>query len=455
MKNTDLSISNMIYLFVSFLIVSFGQPVWSDWLGLMVALVGYALFFRGILFIQSTPKKFVISTLWFTAVQLVQFSWMSSHPFSYIYFVWLLLSLFMGLQWGCFSLFVKKSNLESFWTLLALSGLWTLFEWSRLYFFSGLPLNPAGLSLTGNLYPLQMASLVGIYGLTFWVIFTNLLFLRLWIFSFKGSYFIAPFIVCMIPYLFGGIHFFVHEKKLNASDTMNIVLVQPGFPVEESLKFQSAEEARQHVLNKWERIFILLKKQVGKSIDLIVLPEYVVPYGTFLLIYPEKEVNQIFEKIFGSENHVKTLFAEMVNTYQGKQFLLSNASIIQRLADLFQTDIFIGLEDTEMIGKRETYSSAFLFISGMENRPIRYEKRILVPMGEYIPFEWCQKLAANYGIAGSFQAGNEAKVFQGVVPIGCSICYEELFGHMMSDNRKQGAELLVNVTNDGWFPGST
>lgn len=448
------AISKQMDIIAAFFIVAFGQPLWSEWLGLIAATVGFSLFFRGILFIESSVKKFIVSTLWFTAVQLVQFLWMGSHPFSYIYFVWLIIPLLMGMQWGCFTLFIKKSNLDSLWNLLALSGFWTLLEWSRLFFLSGLPLNPVGLALTGNPYTLQMASLVGIYGLSFWVIFTNLLVTRVWSFSFKWFSLTGMLVACIIPYLYGVIHFSIHEKNLNASEKMSIVLVQPGFPVEETQGFQSAEEARQSVLSKWEKIFNLLKKQIGKHIDLIVLPEYVVPYGTFLLVYPENEVNHLFQKTFGLGKLENTLFAGTVNTYQGKQVFLSNASIIQRLADFFQSDIFIGLEDTEMLGKKKTFSSAFLFRSNVEEMPVRYEKRVLVPMGEYIPFEWCRKLAARYGISGSFEAGNKAKVFQGVVPMGCSICYEELFGHMMNDNRKQGAELLVNVTNDGWFPGS-
>jgi apolipoprotein N-acyltransferase len=75
-------------------------------------------------------------------------------------------------------------------------------------------------------------------------------------------------------------------------------------------------------------------------------------------------------------------------------------------------------------------------------------------MGEYIPFTWCRQLAAQYGITGSFTCGKSAKVFKGPVPFGTSICYEEIYGHLMRQNRLLGAELLVNLTNDGWFPQS-
>ncbi len=49
-----------------------------------------------------------------------------------------------------------------------------LLEWVRLYFFTGFTWNPAGLAFGGSSYAIQLASLFGIYGLSFWVIWTNL-----------------------------------------------------------------------------------------------------------------------------------------------------------------------------------------------------------------------------------------------------------------------------------------
>ena len=35
-----------------------------------------------------------------------------------------------------------------------------------------------------------------------------------------------------------------------------------------------------------------------------------------------------------------------------------------------------------------------------------------------------------------------------------SVCYEECFPHIMREGRQKGAQLFVNVTNDGWYPYS-
>ena len=76
-------------------------------------------------------------------------------------------------------------------------------------------------------------------------------------------------------------------------------------------------------------------------------------------------------------------------------------------------------------------------------------------MGEYIPFEWCKKILSKYGIVDSYTPGSSAKVFQTArVPVGISICYEETYGNLMRESRQNGAEVLVNLTNDVWYPRS-
>ena len=75
-------------------------------------------------------------------------------------------------------------------------------------------------------------------------------------------------------------------------------------------------------------------------------------------------------------------------------------------------------------------------------------------MGEYIPFSFAKGLAEAYGLTGSFTHGKEAKVFNGKIKMGLSICYEETYGHMMRENKHKGAEILLNLTSDIWYPNS-
>src|SRR5580700_7290454 len=85
--------------------------------------------------LTTNRKKFLIGTFWFTAVQLVQLSWMTSIEFQgyYILLVYSLLSLWLGCQFGVLTLFVSKGlGRISMQKALFCASLWTLMEWARL-----------------------------------------------------------------------------------------------------------------------------------------------------------------------------------------------------------------------------------------------------------------------------------------------------------------------------------
>jgi len=455
---------------LSFVLVAFGQPAWSWWLGLLTAAFGYSLFWRVLLDYERPKHRFWLATGWFFAVQLVQISWMISHPYSYIYVVYFGLSLVLGMLCGLFSLFMTRENIQKVPTLIGLAALWTLLEWSHLFFFSGYSFNPAGMALTGSLYPMHFASLWGVFGLSFWIILVNLVGLRAWLNLPSKSTVFAWVLLASIPYLFGIAHVTIrhaeYEQHLAQNDPhLHAVLVQTAFPAEEALPFKDKQSYISFVLDEWTKVLDITKQHYGKKIDLIVLPEYVVPFGTYTFLYPYDYVKTAFEKAFGPNNN-KNLppkaepFARAYHTAQGEVWFVNNAFWTQAIANTFQAEVVAGLEDAEdkEEGHREYYSSAIHFKPNATPEtftPNRYAKRVLLPMAEYIPFSFCRELAAQYGIQGSFTIGQEATVMQGSkAPFGLSICYEETFGNLMRESRQNGSELLVNLTSDVWYPNS-
>jgi apolipoprotein N-acyltransferase len=87
----------------------------------------------------------------------------------------------------------------------------------------------------------------------------------------------------------------------------------------------------------------------------------------------------------------------------------------------------------------------------------RYDKRHLVPFGEYVPFEgvlpFLDKLAR---AAGDFAAADEA----GLVAwdreqLGPAICYEVIYPGSVAEQVRAGATVLVTVTNDAWYGDTT
>lgn len=85
----------------------------------------------------------------------------------------------------------------------------------------------------------------------------------------------------------------------------------------------------------------------------------------------------------------------------------------------------------------------------------RYDKMFLVPFGEFVPplFSFVNRITQE---TGDFVPGDRVVVSQvGQRGIGAFICYESAFPHLVREFPRAGAELLVNLTNDGYFGRSS
>jgi apolipoprotein N-acyltransferase len=449
---------------LSLILVALGQPSFCWWCGIIASLIGYAIFWQSIVDKRAGWQKFWLGCGWFASIQLIQLSWMISHPYAYIYAVYLLLALALGMQFGLLCLLIDRKKLTRIRNLFAIAGIWVFMEWSRLFFLSGYPWNPVGLALASSFFPLQTASLWGTYGLSFWVIWVNLLALKVWL-EFLPTKRLALaclwIAVAAFPFIYGMGQVLYYNLQEFPKNELSTVLVQTAFPAEETIAFPTKEHAVAFVVEEWKSILNLLKQHQDKKIDVLVIPEYAVPFGTYYPMFPFTTVKKAFHDILGSKSveHLPELDSHLamnLDTKEGRQWMVNNAFWIQAIANIFQADVIVGLEDREIAPQGETvhYSSAFHFCPSGDLTE-RYEKRVLLPMGEYIPFDFCRKLAASYGISGSFTCGTEAKAFScRVAKIGVSICYEELFGNMMRENRLKGADVLANLSNDGWYPHS-
>ncbi|MBI5810560.1 MAG: apolipoprotein N-acyltransferase, partial [Deltaproteobacteria bacterium] len=110
----------------------------------------------------------------------------------------------------------------------------------------------------------------------------------------------------------------------------------------------------------------------------------------------------------------------------------------------------------QMAAKGEYFNSAYLFspegvVAG------RYDKIHLVPFGEYVPMHrflpFINKLTAGVG---DFKAGpGPIPISSALGPIGVIICYEAIFPEISRGLVRNGAALLVNITNDAWFGRSS
>ncbi len=453
-----------VCIVISFLLVAFGGPAWIPALGFLAASVGYALFWYAIIEFQSKSSRFWTGLVWFALIQLVQLSWFISHPFLYIIILWMLLSLWLGAQFGLLCVLVTKERLRNIRGGLLIASIWTLLEWSRLFVLSGYSWNPVGLALASSTYSLQTGSLAGVFGLSFFVVFTNCLGLRASLHRSKAPIALFALFVAL-PYLYGLGQLKAYSGEKRNPEQLACVLIQTAFPVEETMAFTSTHSFLDYVKGEWKQILSITKQHIGQKVDLVVFPEIVVPCGVYTYIYTYDEAKDMFLQAYGESAQDKLPplqppFACQLLDEGRLVWRVNNLFFAQGVASCLDASVAIGLEDVEDVkGVREHYSAALYLEPKKEfspsYRPLRYDKRVLVPMGEYIPFTFCQALAAKYGVTGSYTPGGEAKVFNCAgVPIGLSICYEETFGAMMRQSRQKGARVLVNLTNDAWYPHS-
>ena len=82
----------------------------------------------------------------------------------------------------------------------------------------------------------------------------------------------------------------------------------------------------------------------------------------------------------------------------------------------------------------------------------RYDKVNLVPFGEFVPWPFAAITRKISTEAGDFAAGRQVVVSPvGQHRIGTFICYESVFPNFVRRFANQGAEVMFNLSNDGWF----
>jgi apolipoprotein N-acyltransferase len=111
----------------------------------------------------------------------------------------------------------------------------------------------------------------------------------------------------------------------------------------------------------------------------------------------------------------------------------------------------IGTEFDETVKDWREFNSAEVVAGGQTVG--RYDKIHLVPFGEYVPFQrflfFARKLT---GKVSRFDRGSERKVFVlNGHKYGVFICYEAVFADEVRQFAKNGAEVFVNLSDDGWY----
>jgi apolipoprotein N-acyltransferase len=336
----------------------------------------------------------------------------------------LLLGIYLGSYFGffglLFNLILKRTKLVP---LVVAPALWVSFEYLRSHAgFLGLPWALLGHSQYLNLPLIQIASLTGVYGVSFLIVMFNaalseVISYRLSkrkkdLVSKNYSLFRPVFIPLFLVGLSVIYGFSVISEKTDVN-RLSVTVIQGN--ISQNIKWNRA--FKKMILDK--HVKLTESASINNHASLIVWPESSVP-GPF----------------------TQDLYA---------------LQTISNLAKKTGTYLLIGSSQRPKFGSgglTEGYSfnSAFLITpNGIIAR--YYDKIHLLPFAEYLPYKDSCPLPARFiSRAGSFLSGKEYTLFniEGI-HFGTLICWENIFPELFRKFVRKGASCMINITNEAWF----
>ena len=274
------------------------------------------------------------------------------------------------------------------------------FEWVRGWLFTGLPWNPIALVWADVPIVLQVLSLFGPYALTFMTVFVlSLPYLLLYKKDWKNYNVLGAVCLCLFVVCFGGWR--IHKYSGIRDNDFKLRLIDANIP--QHLVYN------RNVVDVYEK---LIKLDGWKDIDLFVLPETSSPY--------DLTNNGYYQMIYSNFNNDKSSLVVGFNRYD-------NFDEVSEDYDVYNSFAVLNRDGVQYV----------------------YDKKHLVPFGEYIPFKRLIPFKKFTAGVKDFSKGEKREAFiigeQKFLPL---ICYEVIFsGLFIADD----IDALINISNDAWF----
>jgi len=326
-------------------------------------------------------------------------------PFALI-FIPLFLSFFMGFT----ALIIGPYLKLNFSSLILFSASLAFSDYLRAKVLTGFPWNLWAYSTHSLNEILQILNLVGLYSYNLLVI---TLFTFPIIFFFKITKIkkvislILIFSIILSLYIFGNFEINKNKKFLeNSNEKVYVKIISPNFDLEYGLNLQEIEKR--------------FKKLIRYS-------------------NPDKEKKTLFiwpEGVFSGYSYAEILiFKELIsNNFSKKHHIIFGTNKLDSSSGNFFNSMLVINDKFDVIQS--------------------YNKRKLVPFGEFLPFE---KILNNFGLKkiteghGSFLKGQKDKNLiideLSILPL---ICYEIIFTDLIQKS-EGNTNLVVNISEDGWF----
>jgi apolipoprotein N-acyltransferase len=343
----------------------------------------------------------------------------------YSILAWIALSAFLALFFAVWTWLLAGKIGEgnwarrNCWSLLG-AAVWVALEMFRARIFSGFPWSFLGVSQFQLTPLIQIASITGVYGISFLVIWVSLSFfsaMRMILqkpnlrFAWQTEITLPLFVVAGI--------FACGEVKLRQQNppasTLRVTLIQPSVP--QTLIWDETENS-----NRFRELLALSQAALTNKTDLLLWPESAVP-----------ELND--------ENYIA----------------ITNFIRAHHVWLIFNADDVLPKKYPTPNDKYDYFNAAFFFDPDGLCAGI-YHKQNLVVFGEYIPLvRWLPFVKWFTPITGGYESGKFPVQFEMEnlkVKTSPLICFEGTFPRVARKSVQSDTDFLVNLTNDGWFGDS-
>lgn len=297
--------------------------------------------------------------------------------------------------------------------LLALPSLWVAFEWLRAWLFSGFPWNLAAYAWVEVPGALPLSAWIGAYGISWLLVFANTgvalgISRRRWEVAAVGI--LVPAVL-----LAAGGRWGRGEPVYTGPDPQPVRLLQPDIV---SRTGTSGEQ----IWKDYRRVLGMVEDSCQPG-ALVVLPE-----------------SALWPLVWEDDPRLRSDLEKRLQA--GRCWLLFNSV----------AKVTSGPGEAGVGG---WYNAAYLL--GPHGGLARYDKRHLVPFGEYVPlssvFSFLDKIARN---AGAFVPGERVVLLDWRRErLGPAVCFEVIFPAEVAQLVEAGATLLVTITNDSWYGDSS
>jgi apolipoprotein N-acyltransferase len=281
--------------------------------------------------------------------------------------------------------------------------LWVLGEYWRGWFLTGFPWSYVGHSQSSFLTMLQVVSITGTYFLSFLIVSVNAILAHAWRWRrIPLAFTIIIGLAIALSLVYG--HIRLKEKD---AGTLTTTIVQGN--IRQDVKWDTTFKLK--TITKYSQMSL----QGGQEAALTLWPETAMPF------------------VFNVDEA---------------------SSFVPALSKSLSTDLLVGTLSRDARGR--FYNSAYMY--GKEGQLVgMYSKVHLVPFGEFTPlrqyFPFLEKISVATG--DFFSGKGHVPISTDIGKVGILICYEGVFPYITNETVRNGAQVLVNITNDAWFGRSS